>query len=88
MFTHSVGPKHFITKTCRAQTACIEEQESVARQAIKAHNIVFYVDRVPIETVTEFMYLGRMISADDHDDAAVSLNIKKASMAWFVCSTF
>jgi hypothetical protein len=83
MFTRSVGPKHFVTKTCRTQTARIEERERVARQAIKTHDIVFYVDGVPIETVTEFKYLGRIISADDHDDAAVSLNIKKASMAWF-----
>jgi hypothetical protein len=83
MFTHSVGPKHYVTKTCRTQTARIEERECVARQAIETHDIVFYVDGVPIETVTEFKYLGQIISANDHNDAAVSLNIKKALMAWF-----
>jgi hypothetical protein len=83
MFTLSVGPKHFVTKTCRTQTARIEERECVARQAIKTYDIVFYIDGVPIETVTEFKYLGQIISANDHDDAVVSLNIKKALMAWF-----
>jgi hypothetical protein len=38
---------------------------------------------VPIETVTEFKYLGWIISADNWDDAAISLILKKALMAWF-----
>jgi tRNA(Ile2) C34 agmatinyltransferase TiaS len=33
LFTRSAGPKHFVTKTCQTQTACIEEWEHVARQA-------------------------------------------------------
>ncbi len=43
MFTRSVGPKHFVTKTCFQGRLVL---------------IVFYVDGVPIETVTEFKYLG------------------------------
>jgi hypothetical protein len=47
------------------------------------HNVVFYVDGTPIDNVTEYKYLGRIMSADDQDTAAVSFNIKKASKAWF-----
>ena len=32
---------------------------------------------------TYIHYLGRILSADDRDEAAVSYNIKKASNAWF-----
>jgi hypothetical protein len=83
MFTRTVGKKHFATKTCRTQAARVMEHERVARQAMKANNIVFYVDNDAIETVSEYKYLGRILSADDKDDAAVSYNIKKASNAWF-----
>jgi hypothetical protein len=39
---------------------------------------------VPIKNVTEFKYLGHIISADDYDDAAIAANIKKASKtSWF-----
>ena len=48
-----------------------------------ANSIIFYIDGIPIENVSEFKYLGRILSADDRDDAAVSYNIKKASQAWF-----
>jgi hypothetical protein len=50
---------------------------------MEAVNIVFYVGTVPLDNVTEYKYLGRPLSADDSDDAAVSLNISKATRAWF-----
>ena len=83
MFTRSVGPKHFATSTCHTLAARVQDRERVARQAVEAKNVVFYVDGVTIKTVSEFKYLGRIMSADDRDDAAVSYNIKKASQAWF-----
>ncbi len=61
----------------------VMERERVARQALKANNIVFYVHNDANETVSEYKYLGCILSADDKDDAAVSYNIKKASNAWF-----
>jgi hypothetical protein len=71
MFTHAVGKKHFTTKTCQTQAARVMERERVARQAMKANNIVFYVDNDSIETVSEYKYLGRILSAGDKDDAAI-----------------
>lgn len=47
---------------------------------------VLYVDNVPISTVTQYKYLGHIISADNQDDAVmVNLNIKKArsEVSWF-----
>jgi len=53
-------------------------------QHTHATNLVFYVDEVPIDTVTKFKYLGCSLSADDRDDdATVSFNIKRANQAWW-----
>jgi hypothetical protein len=83
MFTSNVGQKHFATKTCQEQATRIAERERLTRQAIEATNLVFYVGNVPLENVTEYKYLGRVLSADDSDQATVSLNISNASKAWF-----
>jgi len=83
LFTWSIGPKHFATATCRTQAACVRERERVRLQVAQAKSIVFYVNGVAIDTVTEFKYLGHILSADDRDDATVSYNIKRASDAWF-----
>ena len=45
--------------------------------------IVFYINGIALDNVTEFKYLGCIISADDRDDAAVSYNIKKETKAWY-----
>lgn len=47
-----------------------------------ANSIVFTVDGTPIENVTEYKYLGRILSADDRDDEAVSFNLQKANSTW------
>jgi hypothetical protein len=83
MFISTVGPKHFATKACRTQAARFVERDRLARQAMEAINLVFYVGNVPLENVTEYKYLGRPLSADDTDHAAVSLNISKATRTWF-----
>jgi hypothetical protein len=55
---------------------------------MKATNLVFYIGDVPLETVTEYKYLGNLLSADDTDNATVSLNISKATQTCFVCIAF
>jgi hypothetical protein len=67
MFTSNVGQKHFATKTCQEQATRIAEREQLTRQAIEATNLVLYVGNVPLENVTEYKYLGRVLSADDSD---------------------
>ena len=65
------------------QTARVLECEQITRQAAQANDIVFYINGIALDNVTEFKYLGRIISADDRDDAVVSYNIKKATKAWY-----
>ena len=83
MFTWSVGPKHFAMATCHSQTARVFESEQITRQAAQGKDIVFYINGTTLDNVTEFKYLGHIISADDWDNAAVSYNIKKVMKAWY-----
>jgi hypothetical protein len=69
---------------CRTQDTRFVEHDQLARQAIQATNLVFYIGKVPLENVTEYKYLGCPLSADHSDtNAAVSLNISKATQTWF-----
>ena len=55
--------------------------EQVARQAAQAKNVVCYANGAAIANVTEFKYLGHIISADQ-DYAAIAYNINKAMKVW------
>ena len=72
-----------LTPVEHSQATRFLEHDRLARQAIQATNLVFYVGKVPLENVTEYKYLGCPLSADDSDNAAVSLNISKATQTWF-----
>jgi hypothetical protein len=83
MFVSNVGRKHFATQAGKTQAARFVERDWLATQAIQATNLVIYVGKVPLENVTEYKYLGHPLSADDSNNAAVSLNISKATRTWF-----
>jgi hypothetical protein len=83
IFVSNVGPKHFATKACRAQAAHILERDQLGRHAMEATNLVFYIGNVPLENVTEYKYLGCLLSTDDTNNAAVSFNISNATHTWF-----
>ena len=86
MFLKSITPRHVTSQTCRAQAARVQERERVVRLANMARNVKFYVNGEPIESVTEFKYLGQMMSADNSDnadDAAINYNITKATKTWW-----
>ena len=48
----------------------------------EAAGVEFVVNGQPIETVTEFKYLGRVLASDDDDWPAVKANIHKARKRW------
>jgi hypothetical protein len=83
MFVKAIMPRHVAGSWCRIQAARRQERERVARLANMACNSKFYINDTVIENVTEFKYLGRIISADDYDDGAVNFNITKASKTWY-----
>jgi hypothetical protein len=52
------------------------------REAETIAEMVFYVQGIPIETVLEFKYLGRVIKNNDDDWSAANQNVKKATTTW------
>jgi hypothetical protein len=58
--TRAVSPRHHET----VYTCTLIHRSSVARLANMARNIKFYINDTVIENVTEFKYLGRIISAE------------------------
>ena len=57
------------------QRAARREQASANKEAAKT---IFTIKGQPIETVSEFKYLGRVLADDDDDWPAVRANIRKA----------
>ena len=49
---------------------------------VEAVKVKFTISGQPIETVSEFKYLGRVLSNDDDDWPAVKANIRKAKARW------
>jgi hypothetical protein len=57
------------------------ESDKVNKETIA--EMVFYVQGVPIKTVSEFKYLGRVVKNNDDDWSAVNQNmLKKATATW------
>ena len=62
-----------VQSTLQLQTAHVFKcHEWITRQAAQANDIVFYINGIALDNVTEFKYLGHIISADDQDDAVVA----------------
>jgi len=79
---HSITPRHFVSQQCRRLTERRRQRQQFAKAQAAARNAQFYINGVPIETVTQYRYLGREVQANDRDDLAVTENIKKARARW------
>ena len=80
-FTNSVGPSHFSSRACKQLFARRTATEQVKAQ-VAERKAKFRVGKTPIESVDQFKYLGRILTADDHDDLAVRACIAKARKQW------
>ena len=82
LFQKNVGEKHQQTKECIRWTKTWQERNAdlVNKKTVK--ETVFTVNGIPIETVKEFKYLGRVVKNNDDDWPAVNQNIKRARIAW------
>ena len=76
------GDKHQQLADC-IKYAAIRESRAAAKVNTRAVvETVFNVDGVPIENVSEFKYLGRVVKSNDDDRPAMKANMKKARAAW------
>jgi len=82
MYVLKVTPAHLRSQFCQRQT------ERKLRKALNmtyqraATSTSFRIGDQPIEQVSEYRYLGRMLAEDDCDDLAVSFNLAKARSRW------
>ena len=82
LFQRSVGIKHQQTADCIRWTKIREDREADKVNKETVAGTVFHVQGVPIETVSEFKYLGRVVKNNDDDWPAVNQNLKKATATW------
>jgi Reverse transcriptase (RNA-dependent DNA polymerase) len=82
IFQKDVGPQHKQSEACKSATRCIEIRRSQKENEQMAESTVFTVKGNPIERVSEFKYLGRMITETDDDWCAVNRNLKHAQATW------
>ena len=73
--------RHKGSENCKKARA--RETKRVQEEANKAAaQTIFNINGQPIEIVSEFKYLGRILAHDDDDWPAIRTNIKKARMRW------
>ena len=82
IFLHDVGTKHQQTKSCIKNASQIELHNRRECNESLAKETVFTVFGDSIEKVHEFKYLGRIVTDNDDDSAALMMNLKKASQTW------
>ena len=82
IFTSAVGDAHRKTQTCIKATKVksLRQAEELNKRVVAER--VFTVQGIPIETVSEFQYLGRIVMNKDDDLAAVNRNLTKARQKW------
>jgi hypothetical protein len=73
--------KHQGSQLCRTAAMRLSKRNQLKANK-EATKVTFKVKGQPIENVAEFKYLGRIISNNDSDWAAVRANIRKARKRW------
>jgi hypothetical protein len=82
IFQRNVGESHQQTAECKKFALRLEARISQERNEKLAKETVFTVFDEPIETVTEFKYLGRIVNDRDDDKPTIMHNLKKAGKVW------
>jgi len=83
IFLIHLTPEHFQSQFCNRQSARRHRVQSHEHcSAIAAALTPFHIGEDPIEFVSNFRYLGRILSADDSDDMAAYVRKEKAARVW------
>jgi len=82
IFSRAVGEAHQKTQTCIRVTKVKSLRQAAELNRRTVEERVFTVEGIPIETVSEFQYLGRIVTNNDDDSAAVNRNLTRARQKW------
>jgi hypothetical protein len=81
LFTRAVGEKHKLTEDCKKATKSRQAHlDEKVQQSARQH--IFTVSGIPLERVSQFKYLGRLLDEDDKDGPALQANLEKARQKW------
>jgi hypothetical protein len=75
---------HHESKYCRTGNGRRQTRAMIAEALLPAP--AFFIDQTPLERVTKFRCLGRILSQDDHDLSACVRNIQRAKAKWTAVS--
>ena len=86
MLLTTLTPRHYQSQFCVRQSS---RRTRLRSQELRStfNPVPFRIDDTPIEFVSEFRYLGRIISKDDTDDSAAYTRLQKAKQVWGRFST-
>ena len=78
---YSVNDAHLASRTCRTLTERRLQRKRLASQALSPE-VTFFIDGQPIERVSSYLYLGRVLQANDLDHEAIMARLKQARACW------
>jgi hypothetical protein len=76
------GAGHQNGADCKSWGKIFRKRDDFEENQRVVAETVFNVNGVPIETVKEFKYLGRILSDDDSDEPCVDRNLRRARKSW------
>jgi exonuclease III len=82
LFQKNVGPAHQTSVGCKKATKVREGREADEIHKKTVAETVFTVEGIPIETVTDFKYLGRVVNNSDGDGPTVHRSLQRARATW------
>jgi hypothetical protein len=82
LFQMNITERHLRSVHCKKWTKVFQKSDTFAENQGLVAETVFDVNGVPVETVKEFKYLGRISSDDDSEGPCVDRNLDIAQKAW------
>jgi hypothetical protein len=73
--------KHITSKTCKRLTNLRHQRQQLFLQQQQSHT-KFYINNIPLQQVSSFKYLGRVLTSNDTDNAAIQARIQEATKVW------
>ena len=77
----ALNRKHYNTAACRRGQLAKQRRLATAAK-YKAQETHISIHGTPLQTVTSFKYLGRIMSANNNDWPAIYANLAKARRKW------
>ena len=77
----ALNARHYASESCREGADRVRQRHRLA-DSRRSREVVFTVNGEDLEQVSEFKYLGRLLSSNGSDWPAVYYNLKKARKRW------